>query len=722
MPTNSSSRESKTQPQSNHPMKSALKISVIASSLLLAAQLLSASKDEQRQVVANPPESNTSSSVKFGNSTFTADTSGFNLQKRDSKTSQSVTISPSKTGVRSSVSVEELGRYRLDIGAIYEANDIKNDMLLSASFRTLYAGARLGTYISLDKGSNLEKFVLSQGFALDKGRVKLSAALLRRLTQLDFSEYSKSFDETLSQKTFGVEYAYGFDKDAFLQELKTSITYYDLDGKKLGHIGDIIINNETLYDWTRVQGGYKGASKLLAEVFASFRLIDSVKLSVSIGYDSVRYKAMYNDPAESSSKLASSAGVTYRINDYHLLEAKADNRNTISSVSAKYTHNFGNSIEGFISAEKLNREFMPDDTLYRFGLTYSFGSDGRQSRLSPLFVSSYSPKDTLSLSELIPMSSVNTDNFAISPKKVISKEHIASVDKSALGDGDGISLAADGTLEVIYWDNDGYPVSSVLSISDSGYTPYLTVIDGKLAVTNILALNSYMQKEGLSTGQTKTLNISVNDSSGVSIYQITITKGSAQFNSAKKSVKGVGQAAAQAFVSNTLDSHIANEFINGVLSASVIDKILDGTITQAHVAAYKAGVLSAAELQNIKSLSSSGVFPRPSQAQCDAGGGWVTSDGGCGSYDPPTRICTTPSPEEWLALLKSCGAADTGSYYQDHAVRGLASCMQSKGFVSGVKYWSSSTDMFMSFGDSGAWRIGVDNSEDYSSSFVRCAH
>lgn len=101
-----------------------------------------------------------------------------------------------------------MGKYRLDIGAVYESNNLKNNMLLSASFRTLYAGAKLGTYIALDKGSNLEKFVLSQGFALDNGRVKISAALLRRLTQLDFSEYQKSFEEKLTQKAFGTEYTY----------------------------------------------------------------------------------------------------------------------------------------------------------------------------------------------------------------------------------------------------------------------------------------------------------------------------------------------------------------------------------------------------------------------------------------------------------------------------------------------------------------------------------
>ncbi len=598
----STERESKTLPSNNRNserrMSPALKISTVAAALLLAGQL-SAAKD-QIDNNKKKQDSNTSSSmVKLGDSTFTADTSGFNLQKRDGQTSQSVTLTPTKTGARTSVAVEEFGRYRLDIGAIYETANLKNDILLSASYRLLYAGASMGTYISIQKGSELEKFVLSQGFALERGRIKLSAALLRRLTRFDFSEYQKSFDERVAQKAYGAEYSYSFTADSLLQELKSSIVYYDIDGKELGHIGDIIINNATLYDWTRVSGGYKGASKLIAEATASFRLLDSLKLSTSLGYDGIKYKSMYQDTAESSAKLSASALLKYRINDYNMLELSNENRNTLSTTGAKYTHNFGNAMEAFVSASRLKRDIGEDDTQYRFGLQYSFGHDGRHTRLSPLFASSYTNREKLALSELSPIALVDTDNLSIIPKTAISKEHIASVDKSALGAGDGIALAKDGTLEAIYWDNGGYPVSSVLSVSDSGYTPYLTVIDGKLAVTNILALNSYMQSQGLTTGQTKTLNISVNDSSGVSIYQITITKGSAEFNSSKKSVKGVGIQAAQAFVSNALDSHIANEFINGILSASVIDKILDGTITQAHIAAYKAGMLSAIGLTSI---------------------------------------------------------------------------------------------------------------------------
>lgn len=112
-----------------------------------------------------------------------------------------------------------------------------------------------------------------------------------------------------------------------------------------------------------------------------------------------------------------------------------------------------------------------------------------------------------------------------------------------------------------------------------------------------------MQSQGLTTGQSKTLNISVNDSSGVSIYQIAIVKGSVQFSAAKKSIKGVGSAAAIAFVSNALDSRISSDFISGILPALVINKILDGTITAQHIAAYKAGTLSAAQLAAIKPLS-----------------------------------------------------------------------------------------------------------------------
>lgn len=416
----------------------------------------------------------------------------------------------------------------------------------------LYEGAKLGTYIGIAKGSELEKFVLSQGFALKNGRIKLSAALLRRLTLLDFSEYSQSYKEKLTQKSIGAEYSYAFDRDALLQELKTSITYYDLENKEIGRIGDIIIDSATLYDWTRVYGGYRGGEKLIGTVSAGFKLTDSVKATIGIGYDRLTYKAMYDQRAETSVKLATDASIAYQINNYHQINAYAKNQNSQKVAGAKYLHDFGNALSAYLSIDRIVREYAPSDTQYRFGFTYSFGAEDKRTRLSPLFAQN-TVSSAMSLSELSPITAINSDNFAISPKKVIYNEHIARVDKTTLAAGDGITLNSDGTLANIYFDNGGFTVLSIDAANDSSYLPYLRIVGGKLAIINISALNFHMASQGLTTGQTKALNVSVSDTSGggTSLYAITITKGSVEITTSAQKAYSVSAAQKAAFLAGT---------------------------------------------------------------------------------------------------------------------------------------------------------------------------
>ncbi len=483
-------------------------------------------------------------------STITTTPQGVNLSKSNSDSSQNISIAPTKDGVKSSFSLSDKRNYQIDIGAYYESSKVKNDIVLDASYRMLYEGAKLGTYIGITKGSELEKFVLSQGFALKKGRIKLSVALLRSLTLLDFSEYSQSYKERLTQKSFGAEYSYNFERDSLLQEIKTSIIYYDLENKEIGRIGDIIIDNATLYDWTRVYGGYRGGVKVLGDVSAGFKLLDNLKATVSMGYDRLTYKAMYDQREETSTKLALGTSLTYRINDYHQIEAYAKNQNSQKTGGAKYTHDFGNALSGYLSMDRLVREYAPSDTQYRFGLSYSFGAEDKHTRLSPLFASS-SVSSTMSLSEVAPIASVNSDNFAISPKKVIHNEHIAKVDKTALAAGDGITLNSDGTLANIYFDNGGFNVLSIDTVNDSSYLPYLGIVGGKLAVVNIMALNSHMASQGLTTGQTKALNVAVTDAGGASLYTITITKGSVEITASVQRAHNVTPAQKAAFIAGT---------------------------------------------------------------------------------------------------------------------------------------------------------------------------
>jgi hypothetical protein len=486
-----------------------------------------------------------------GDNKISADRS-IRLSKSDKESSQTLTVSPQAESIKTNYSYTQYGQFQVDVGTVYEANNVSNTVLFDASMRLLYAGAKMGTYIGVTKGSDLEKIIVSEGFALDNGRIKLSAALLKRLTRLDFSEYSKTYDEKLTQRSLGAEYAYLFGENSFLHELKTSVTYFDLDGKDLGRISDIIINNASYYDWTRIYGGYRGGSKLLAEMSAVFRVSDSIKATVGMGYDKVTYDAMYDEGKESSVRLATKASLEYRMDDYNLVELYGSNQNTQSLLGGKYTHDFGNAFRGFLSTEKIGREFAPDDTQYKFGLNYTFGADNQHSKLNALFASN-DLKDSLSLSELTPIGNINSNNFALSPKKVTKTEHIARVDKTVLGAGDGITVAADGTLSNIYFDNGGFTVTSVDAASDASYLPYLGIVSGKLAIVNILALNAHMASQGLTTGQTKLLNVAVSDTSGggTSLYAITITKGSVEIMATVQKAYSVTALQKAAFLAGT---------------------------------------------------------------------------------------------------------------------------------------------------------------------------
>jgi hypothetical protein len=114
-------------------------------------------------------------------------------------------------------------------------------------------------------------------------------------------------------------------------------------------------------------------------------------------------------------------------------------------------------------------------------------------------------------------------------------------------------VASDGTLSNIYFDNGGFTVLSIDAANDSSYLPYLGIVGGKLAVINLTALNSHMASQGLTTGQTKALNVSVSDTSGggTSLYAITITKGSVEIMASVQKAYSVSAAQKAAFLAGT---------------------------------------------------------------------------------------------------------------------------------------------------------------------------
>ena len=122
------------------------------------------------------------------------------------------------------------------------------------SYRILYAGSRMGMYIGVTKGSELEKFVISNSFKPKYGKLKISAGLLKKLSSIYIYDYDIEHQEKVRQNSIGIEYRYINTAKSILKEIKTTALYYDLNGKKLGNISDILLDNDILYDWDTTYG------------------------------------------------------------------------------------------------------------------------------------------------------------------------------------------------------------------------------------------------------------------------------------------------------------------------------------------------------------------------------------------------------------------------------------------------------------------------------------
>lgn len=114
------------------------------------------------------------------------------------------------------------------------------DTQLTWAFSMLYAWGEAWTYIWIKKWGDLDQFLASQWIKVwDNWMLKLSWAITQKLMSFYFSNVWEK-EEKISQKSYWIDYTHNFDW--ILQELKTYVVYYDVKGKNLGTIWDIIIN------------------------------------------------------------------------------------------------------------------------------------------------------------------------------------------------------------------------------------------------------------------------------------------------------------------------------------------------------------------------------------------------------------------------------------------------------------------------------------------------
>jgi hypothetical protein len=198
------------------------------------------------------------------------------------------------TGGTADLSLEKDGWWRATLGGYYNADNTRGEMRLATSMSLLYAASKLGTYVSYEKGKDFDKFLVSEGFKVPGGKVLITGALLKRLVEVTFSETNSTYVPKLQQKALGIDYTAGFSREGLIEEIKTTLVFFDVDGKNLGSVGALVLDDTAQFDQTRVYGGVRGGTKLLGEASIALRLAKWLRVDLGAGGERREYDAMFD--------------------------------------------------------------------------------------------------------------------------------------------------------------------------------------------------------------------------------------------------------------------------------------------------------------------------------------------------------------------------------------------------------------------------------------------
>jgi hypothetical protein len=153
----------------------------------------------------------------YGETNNTADPSmvvanekGISLIKNDPETTQNISLTPDENNITMQFKYTKDHSYSFNIVSDTGVNQDNVDTVLNIAFKALYTGAKMGTYIGIKKSSTMKKFIISQGFKLKNGKIKLSTALVRKLSELNLENAEFPDKVRLNQKRVGAEYTYDF--------------------------------------------------------------------------------------------------------------------------------------------------------------------------------------------------------------------------------------------------------------------------------------------------------------------------------------------------------------------------------------------------------------------------------------------------------------------------------------------------------------------------------
>lgn len=476
------------------------------------------------------------------------------------------------------------------------------DTILEASLSTLYAWSQIWTYVLVKKWTDFEKFVLSQWFKIgNDGKLKLTWVLLDRIMGFDFWEYWNK-KENIKQTAFWLDYTYNFNW--VLNDLKTSVAYFDVKWKNLWTIWEAIKNTPTEYDWTKIEWAIWGGTKLLLWVDFWIKASENLKITLWAWVDKTNYDAVWDLSAQTKTKLTTNIWLEYQPTNYDNFKIIANNQEWSNYVEWRYTHDFGNWIRrfGWASQTKYSQWWISDDNKVFAWLNYSFGWVDQRSKMGSLF---HDTKQTgLTHSDLLPNSMVTSDYIVAPIRKAEVENHITNIDKTKFLAWDWIELDSTWHLTRIYFDNWWNTIYSIAWMTDSSYSEFIVVWnDWKLSIVHIEWLSNHMAAQWLHKWDLKDLWVWVNDSSSNwwSIYDIILEKWSVNTHNTTQRVFDLTPSVVNAFINNSLDPRIRSDLLNNTLSWNVVSKIIDWIITQSQVEQYKNWVLTVNDLNNIKS-------------------------------------------------------------------------------------------------------------------------
>ena len=338
------------------------------------------------------------------------DENSLSLIKTTKDNFQAINIQPNTDSVYTTYEYLKQQGYRVDLGVYYETIDKQEDTIFELSYRFLYAGSKLGMYIGVENSPKFQNFVISHGFKPKYGKLKITAGLLKKISELYLSDYDLSHRDIAEQKAVAAEYSYRNENKSIIKELIASVSYYDINGQKLGNFADVAIKNNIIEDWQTDYGKYISANKFYAELTSVFKISKNIKAEAGIGYEKLEYALLHGSQEEKKGYIPSFLAVTFKTSKTNKLKIYAKNKRR-KTFGLKNSKIFSKRLKGYMELERRFEDGL-NETMCRFGLEYSFGYDGRNS-LSPLFEAKKTKKN-LTLDDLAPNKDIKNHDFAIS--------------------------------------------------------------------------------------------------------------------------------------------------------------------------------------------------------------------------------------------------------------------------------------------------------------------